>query len=68
MGLSYSGQLAGALVQVDLGLLADDVRKAATDTLDRGQGEHHLDATVNVGVKHTENCSGRVSRFDRDGV
>merc|ERR1719164_301437 len=37
-----SGQLASALVQVDLGLLARDVGKAAANALDAGEGEHHV--------------------------
>ena len=49
------GQLSGALVQVDVGLLADDVGEAAADTLDGGEGEHHLAVSVDVRVHHTEN-------------
>ena len=37
-----SGELAGALVQVDVALLARDVGDAAADTADRGQREHDL--------------------------
>ena len=36
------GQLAGALVQVNVALLAGDVGDAAADTTDRRQGEHDL--------------------------
>lgn len=43
------------LVQVDIGLLADQVRVPTTDTLDLGQGVHDLAATVNVGVEETQN-------------
>lgn len=49
------GQLAGSLVQIDIGLLADQVREATTDTLDRGQGEHHLPLALDVGVGQTQN-------------
>lgn len=41
------------LVQVDISLLADDVRVAATHTLDFGQGVHDLPLAVNVSVEQT---------------
>lgn len=43
------------LVQIDIGLLADQVRVSATDTLDLGQGVHNLLLSVNIGVEKTEN-------------
>lgn len=43
------------LVQVDVGLLADQVGVSATDTLDLGQGVHDLLFSVNIGVEKTEN-------------
>jgi hypothetical protein len=43
------------LVQIDIGLLADQVRVSATDTLDLGQGIHNLLLSVNIGVEKTEN-------------
>ena len=49
------GHLTGALVQVDIALLADQVRHAAADTLDGGQGVHNLLAPIDVGVAHTQN-------------
>ena len=42
------------LVEVDLSLLAANVREATADTLDRGEGEHDLDLTIKVGVQHTQ--------------
>jgi hypothetical protein len=45
------------LVQIDIGLLADQVRVSATDTLDLGQGVHDLLLSVNIGVEETENLS-----------
>lgn len=48
------GELAGALVEVDVALLADQVGHAASDTLDAAQGVHHLLATIHVGVAHTQ--------------
>jgi hypothetical protein len=42
------------LVEVDVGLLADDVGVAATDTLDLGQGVHDLALSINVGVEETQ--------------
>jgi hypothetical protein len=66
------------LVQVDIGLLADQVGVAATDTLDLGQGVHDLLLAIDVGVEETEDeldctvcqyshlqCSVRwISQFD----
>jgi len=45
------------LVQIDIGLLADQVGVSATDTLDLGQGVHNLLLSVNIGVEKTENLS-----------
>jgi len=42
------------LVQVNIGLLADQVRVAATDTLDLGQGVHNLLLSIDVGVEETQ--------------
>lgn len=42
---------------VNVGLLADEVGEAATNTLDGGQGVHHLLATVNVCVEDTQDVS-----------
>lgn len=43
------------LVQIDIGLLADQVGVSATDTLDLGQGVHDLLLTVDIGVEKTQN-------------
>eukprot|EP00448_Togula_jolla_P006382 CAMPEP_0170595904 /NCGR_PEP_ID=MMETSP0224-20130122/14816_1 /TAXON_ID=285029 /ORGANISM="Togula jolla, Strain CCCM 725" /LENGTH=158 /DNA_ID=CAMNT_0010920127 /DNA_START=84 /DNA_END=561 /DNA_ORIENTATION=+ len=48
-------ELSCALVQIDVALLADNVRETATNTLDGGEGVHYLLAAVNVGVAHTQN-------------
>jgi hypothetical protein len=42
-------------VQVDIGLLADQVGVAAPDTLDLGQGVHDLLLAIDVGVEETKN-------------
>jgi len=42
------------LVQVNIGLLACQVSKAATNTLDGGQGVHDLLSTIYVCVKNTK--------------
>lgn len=49
----FLGQLTGTLVQVDISLLADQVRVSSTDTSDLGQGVHDLDSTIDVGVQQT---------------
>jgi hypothetical protein len=51
----FGGELTSALVQIDISLLADQVRVSATDTLDLGQGVHDLLLSVNIGVEETEN-------------
>jgi hypothetical protein len=51
----FRGELTSALVQIDIGLLADQVGVSATDTLDLGQGVHNLLLSVNIGVEKTEN-------------
>jgi hypothetical protein len=42
------------LVEIDIGLLADQVGVPATDTLDLGQGVHDLLLAVNIGVEQTQ--------------
>ena len=42
------------LVEVNIGLLADQVGVTATDTLDLGQGVHDLLLAVNIGVEQTK--------------
>lgn len=49
------GQFTGALVDVDLGLLADQVRETAADTGDLRQSEHHIALSLHVGVQDTQN-------------
>ena len=47
-------ELAGALREVNVGLLEHDVGVAAADALDGGHGEHDVPLAVDVGVHHTE--------------
>lgn len=49
------GELTGTLVQVNVGLLADDVGESAANTFDGGESEHDLSVTVDVRVHHTKN-------------
>lgn len=49
----FLGQLTGTLGQVNVSLLADQVRVSSTDTSDLGQGVHDLDSTIDVGVQQT---------------
>ena len=42
------------LVQVDIGLLANQVGVSATNTLDLGQGVHDLLLSIDVGVEETQ--------------
>jgi len=48
-------ELTGTFVQVNIGLLANDVGVATTDTLDFGQGVHDLALAINIGVEETQN-------------
>ena len=45
------------LVQVDIGLLANQVGVTATDTLDLGQGVHDLLLAIDVGIEKTISLS-----------
>lgn len=47
-------ELTSPLVEVDIGLLADQVGVSSTDTLDLSKSVHDLTATLNVGVKETQ--------------
>jgi hypothetical protein len=38
------------LVEIDIGLLADQVGVSSTHSLDLGQGEHDLASSINVGA------------------
>ena len=61
------GELAGALVDVDLGLLADEVGEAAAEALDLGQGEDDVSLTLNVGVEDTQNVLELLGLHQRPG-
>ncbi len=49
------GQLASALFAVYFSHLAAKVSKSATTPLNFGKSKPSLDASINVGVKHTQN-------------
>ena len=51
----FLGQFTSTLVQVDISLLANQVRVSSTDTSDLGQSVHNLDSTIDVGVQQTQN-------------
>ena len=48
------GEVTGTLAQINIGLLADQVGVAATDTLDLGQGVHDLLLAIDVCVQQTD--------------
>jgi hypothetical protein len=50
----FGGEVTGALAEIDIGLLADQVGVAATDTLDLGQGVHDLLLSIDVRVQQTD--------------
>lgn len=50
----FRGEVTSALAEIDIGLLADQVGVAATDTLDLGQGVHDLLLAIDVGVEQTD--------------
>lgn len=43
------------LVEINIGLLADQVGVATTNTLDFSQSIHDLALSVNIGIQETEN-------------
>jgi len=51
----FGCDFTSALVQVDIGLLADEVGVATADTLDPGQGVHNFLFAIDVGVEETKN-------------
>ena len=55
MGPLYGLRNDAPLVQIDVGLLANDVGVSPTNTLDLGQGVHNLSLSIDVGVQQTEN-------------
>jgi len=61
-------KLTGSLGDVDICLLADDVRESPTDTLDGSHGELDVSLTINVGVLDTKDVlelvSATESHFD----
>ena len=48
-------QFTGALVDIDLGLLTDEVSESATKTLDFCKSKDHIALSLNVGVQNTKN-------------
>ena len=50
----FGGKFTSTLVQINIGLLADQVGVTATDTLDLGQGVHDLLLAIDVGVQKTQ--------------
>ena len=51
------------LVEVDIGLFANQVGVTSADTLDLRQGVHDLAFTVDIGVQQTENVLFRICQF-----
>lgn len=52
----FLGQFTSTLVEINIGLLTDQVGVTTTDTTDSGKGVLDLDLTVNVGVEQTGVC------------
>ena len=49
-----SRQFSGAFVDVDLGLLADEIGKSATEALNFSKAEDDVSLALNVGVENTQ--------------
>ena len=47
-GAQWCSECSVPLVEVNIGLLADQVGVTTTDTLDLGEGEHHLLLAINL--------------------
>ena len=50
----FGGEVTGALGEINIGLLADQVGVSATDTRDLGQGVHDLLLAIDVCVQQTD--------------
>lgn len=63
----FGGEVTGALLEIDIGLLADQVRVSAADTSDLGQGVHDLLLAIDVRVQQTDDVleAGEVSAAPR---
>ena len=59
-------EFTSTLVEVDVGLFADQVGVSATNTLDLGQCIHDFAFTVNIGVEETENVLELLVGFRND--
>ena len=55
------------LVQINIGLFADKVGVATTNTLDLGQGVHDLALAIDVGVKETQDVLRPSSQYTPTG-
>lgn len=51
----FFGALSSAFVKVNIGLLEDNARVAATDTLDGSHGDGNFAFTIDVGAHDTQN-------------
>lgn len=60
----FLGQFTGTLLQVDIGLLANQVGVSSAHTSNLGQGVHDLDSTIDVGVQQTQNVLERTVFLD----
>ena len=63
-------ELSGPLVDVNLGLFADEVCHTASETLDLGQAKHHVTLSLHVCVENTQNVLklGSLHQRRRPGV
>lgn len=60
-------EFSGALVEVDLGDLEDEVGESSADTLDGSEGEHGLALTVDICVLDSQNVSELFSLHEING-
>lgn len=51
----FVGQSTSTAININFGLLADDVGESLAHTGDLGHGEHDLPLSLNIGVQHTKN-------------
>jgi len=49
----FGCEFTGTLVEIDIGLLADQVRVTASNTLNFGQGVHDLLLSFDIGIEKT---------------
>jgi len=57
----FVSEFTGTFGNLNIGLLQDDIGVSSADTFNRGDGEHNLNPSINIGIEDTQNVLERVS-------